>query len=570
MKLNAKLFMAGLLIVAVPLILGGCGDSSGTGATPTGVANMDVTDAPAMDYSHVYVTVTGIAFHTDTTASFSDYSSGRTSGWQVTRLTTPKTVDLAQLANGTMYAGTNGGTSLFSGMVLPVGTYRQIRIFLASTEDGLTASANALGLTYNNEVQLNGDGSHYPLRIPTADEGIRLIPEAPVVVTSGGSANLALDFNLNNDVVAVSPNGVKEFILKPQLGYFDLNSVGAVKGVVSFSNLSTSRFVIKAEQVKSGVNYRVVRRWTTVDRNSGAFTLYPLPIFNNATTATYDILLRGRNAETAIVKGVRIHKGSTPTGGAVDLGTIPIQPGSEFTAQLASAMHPTGAWLNFYQKLTGDPIPYEVRYRHLDPYTGTFHNAIELSTGPIHVATYTPGQALSFAPDATSQGIFSVVSNAGGYFGPGAELSGLTGAAGQIGVPITMAAANYPQVSSPATPAQITAIFDMSFFGRGLGHGMGMGTHITNYPNKGQIFVTHGGLIIDSVGTLSGDTMVGDAMYAGGGAGNPVVIANLPGGVSGTVYGLYALGWGNGVLAAGRDPGVNLKNGNTTSTIRMW
>src|SRR6185369_17130165 len=165
------------------------------------------------------------------------YSTAKNAGWHKIDLPAPKTVDLAKLANGVMYADGNGGASLFEGLVLPEGRYQQIRIFLATTEDDLTASAAALGLTYNNEVILNGDATHYPLRIPTADEGIRLIPEYPVVVTAGGNVKIALDFNLNNDVVEVSPNGTKEFIIKPRLGYFDMGSVGAVKGQVIFGNL---------------------------------------------------------------------------------------------------------------------------------------------------------------------------------------------------------------------------------------------------------------------------------------------------------------------------------------------
>ena len=328
--------------------------------------NLDVTDAPSTDFSHVYVTVTAVGFHLTDTAGFADYSSGIQNGWQVTRWAAPVTVDLAALTNGQVLADVTG-TPLFASITLTPGTYKQIRLFLASTEDALTPSATAAGLSYNNEVQLVGDTTdQYPLRVPCPVEGIRLIPEYPVVVTAGGSLNIVLDFNLNSDVVETNPNGSIEFVLKPRLGYFDMSSVGAATGTVVFSNLSTTRFVVKAEQ-NTGAAYRVVRRWTTVDKSSGVFNMYPLPVFGNATTASYDIVVRGLGVETAIVKGVTVHKGSTLASGAANLGTINMVAGGQFTAQLANPMHPSGAWIDFYQTISGDTVPYNIRDCHTRP-----------------------------------------------------------------------------------------------------------------------------------------------------------------------------------------------------------
>jgi hypothetical protein len=558
------LFFVGAAIVA------GCGQSPtagvGTGGTGSfsGIAALDVTDAPAIDYAHVYVTVTGVAFHTDATAAFSSYSSGKAAGWQIVTLPAPKTIDLAQLTNGTMYADLNGSSSLFSGMSLPVGSYQQIRIFLASSDDAYIGSVP--GIIYNNEVQQNGDPAHYPLRIPSSDEGIKVLPESPVVVTGGGSVSLALDFNLNDDVVKVSPGGATEFMLKPRLGYFDMGGVGSVQGTVSSPNLPASMIEVKAEQVKSGTNYRIVRRTTSVDSTTGRFTLYPLPVFGNATTATYDIVLRGRNVQTSIITGVKVHKGTTPASGATGLGTIAMQAGTEFTAQLGSAMHPTGAWFTFYQTIAGDPALYEVRYRHLDPYTGIFGLPIELSTGPIRVAHFSPGSSPVFTPDNTSAGTFSAVADATDLYVRGAVQSGISGSAGKTA---QISAAIAPQIESNASSGQIRCVFDMSLLGTGTGPGMGMGNKIGN-PTKGQVFVTLGGMIIDSLGDLTGDTTVNAAMQAGGGANNSIVMTNIPSNVAEAVYGIYVHGWGNGYAVAGRELGVDMRKGvNITSTINI-
>ena len=560
-----------IALAVTTLALSGCGGSTGTSSSTPSAANaqvkVNVTDAPAIDYSHVYITVTAVGFHLTDTAGFSDYSTGIRNGWQVTRLTAPVTVDLATLANGKVFADVNGNP-LFSGITLTPGTYKQIRLFLASTEDALAASATAAGLYYNNEVQLAGDTTdHYPLRVPCAEEGIRLVPESPVVVAAGGSLSIVLDFNLNSDVVETNPNGSIEYVLKPRLGYFDMSTVGAVTGTVAFSNLSTTRFVIKAEQVKNGAPYRVIRRWTTVDKTSGAFNLYPLPVFGNATTASYDIVVRGLGVETAIVKGVIVHKGSTLASGAANLGTINMVSGGQYTAQLAKPMHPSGAWIDFYQTISGDAVSYNIRDRHLDPYTGKFYNPIELSSSSLQVATYTPGQTLAFAPYTSNKGLFTVVASAGGYYGPG-KATTVTGTAGQTNVPITFDATyGMPQVGGGATAGQITTYFNMTYFGMGSGRGMGGGMMSTKYPTAGQLFVTHGGMIIDSMGTLTGDTTVKAAL---GNKNDSVVMTNLPSGVAGTTYGLYAMGWGNGVLAAGKLGGVSLENGSTSKTIQMF
>jgi hypothetical protein len=522
--------------LCVSLVLSACGGggSSATPITPSGTVSLDVTDAPSMDFAHVYVTIKGIAFHTLDTAG------SNAPGWHAVNLATPVTVDLAQLANGRMYTDI-AGSPLFNGMTLPARSYRQIRIFLAASEDPYVGSI--AGLIYNNEVQLPGDTNHYVLRIPTPHDGVRLIPESPVVVTAGGNVKLALDFNLNNDVVEVATNGVKEFILKPRLGYFDMNSVGAVTGTVSFGNLSTSRFVIKAEQVRSGANYRVVRRWTSIDRSTGRFNLYPLPVFGNATTASYDILLRGLKAQTAIVKNVKVHKGASLARGAVDLGAITIQPGTDFTAQISSPVHPSGSWVNFYQTIAGDPIPYEVRFRHLNPYTGLLWKPIDLSNSPIQVASFDNATATvgTFSADSTSQGRFSAVSDslfyARGTAAPVAD--GPSPVMFAPGAPTALPNAN--AITTTLTiPATLTGL------------------------TGGHLFITHGGMIIDSYDISS-------LILSRGGQIN---VPNLPGGtvaspLTGAHYGVTALGWGPGKLGFGTQLFIDLNAGNGTAAITM-
>jgi hypothetical protein len=159
------------------------------------------------------------------------------------------------------------------------------------------------------------------------------------------------------------------------------------------------------------------------------------------------------------------------------------------------------------------------------------------------------------------------VASAGGYYGPG-KATTVTGYDGQTKEPITFdAVKGMPQIVGSALPGQITTYFDMEYFGMGKGRGMGGGMMSTRHPTAGQLFVTHGGMILDSTGNLTGDPTVKTAL---GNASTPVVITNLPSGVPGTIYGLYAMGWGDGVLAAGKIGGVSLENGNASKTMKMF
>ena len=100
-----------------------------------------------------------------------------------------------------------------------------------------------------------------------------------------------------------------------------------------------------------------------------------------------------------------------------------------------------------------------------------------------------------------------------------------------------------------------------------MGAGMGGGKPATDTQMARQLFVTLGGMIMDSTGNLAGDTSVKTAL---GNKQDSVVISDLPSGVAGTIYGLYAMGWGDGVLAAGKLGGVSLETGDASKTMQMF
>jgi hypothetical protein len=526
-----ELFAVMSLLTLMSLFTGCSGGSTSPTAAAqpatAATASLNVTDAPTSDFEHVYVTVTQLAFHTDANAGFTNYSTSKAEGWQIYRLATPVTIDLTTLANGSMYSGT-GGNPLFNGLNIPQGSYNQIRIFLAPSEGAYVGSI--AGLTYNNEVVLPSGPTEYILRIPTAGEGIKVLPDSAITSDGVSNINLALDFNLSDDIVVTFPNGTREYIMKPRLSFFDMNSVGAVTGVIGFPNLSTSRFIVKAEYVPQGASYRVTRRLTTnLSKTNGTFNLYPIPVFGGYTTATYDILLRGLGVQTAVIKGVKVHKGTT-VGTGVNLGTIPMTAGSDYTVQLSSPMHPTGAWINFYQTIAGDPTPYEVRYVHLDPYTGLIPNPFPLSKSPFQVATFNGG-SVSFTQYTSNQGRFSAIAVADRYTnGLPTTVTPAIAANGLITVP--------PPTST--TWGSITATVST----------------MRNGQVKGYVLITEGGLIIDSC------DMTNIMLKNGGNA--PSI--SVPAGSSDDFYGVTALGWGSDFVTSDTQTHLDLTTAGTSLT----
>lgn len=535
-----KLISFGVALLVLSIFIGGCGSKE---TSDTGAVSVAITDAPGLDYDHVWITVKEVWFH-----KLADAGDPKDPDWLKFPLPTPQTIDLATLAYGNTQ-------NVWSGISLPVGTYRQIRVVLVSTESASLASLPA-GVSTNNQVDFKdstGATLHSPLRIPTPDEGIRIVPETPIVVTAAGNLKLALDFNVDHDVVKVKRGGTIEFILKPRLGYFDMNNAGAITGKLApssgtFDNYTGKNFVIKAEQPnRIDGTYRVVRRATTI-KPDGSFILYPLPVFDNATTARYDIVLRGRNVQTRIVTGVPVHRGTTATTGT-DLGptiTMDVDTFQEYTVGVN--VKPTGSWVNFYQTLASDSVPYEIRYRHVNPYdpNGNFFEPIQLSADPIYVGAYSGG-AITFSKATTVEG--------DGKFTAVAQAILYNRTTPQTVTSSSSSPVNFGTllVSSPWQGNIISGSLSVTM-------PLGVPSNMTN----GLMLATFGGMIVDSQN-------IGSIMMSGG----IYPQFTLPGGSSstplpGAFYGMYGIGWSSNQIAAGAVRGIDLRTGNATANIQMF
>jgi len=530
-----KYFISGISAVLLMFMLQACGSSGSTGSGDSkamGAVSVALTDGPG-DCDHVWITVSDIWFHKGDGAD-----PGQQGGWIKAPLAAPVTVDLLTLGNG-------NAQSIWDSIALPAGTYKQIRLVLVDTEDPLTASAqianNNATLKYNNEVVVNG--VECPLHVPDARHGIRLI--GAFNVTEGGTLKLAIDFDAGQDVVEFR-NG-QDYILKPRLAYFDLDNVGAIVGRISLSSgqsYTAPRFVIKAEQLNADGTYHMVKRYTTPDA-TGRFVLYPLSAM---TATTYDLVLRGLDYQTIILKGVPVSRGATPTSGATDLGTIAmtaaVSPDYSLDGTITS---PTGAWVSFYQTLQGaGEVPYEIRFRHFNPLNGTFP-AFRLSSDQIQVASYMTSTIMS-GLTATSpvggNGVFGAVAGALMY-APGVPQLVSSGT-------VTVAFSSLsPKV--PATACGISGVISRPSTTRAMS------------MDGGRVFAVHGGMIVDAI-PMSSQMMSGGS-YS---------LSNLPGGstanpLTGAFYGVEAIGWSSTTSArAIAMPGIaDLRTGDAAVDINL-
>ncbi len=534
MKRTGLFSLIGVLCLGLLTFLSACGGSSSGGGTAAqqGAVNLSLVDAPG-DFDHVYVTVRDVWFHK------SDVADPRASGWVKFPLTTPVTIDLLTLANGDMQ-------SLWEDIKLPEGTYKQIRIFLEPTYPSLT---NPLPSGhYFNEVVIQSTA--FPLYIPDADHGIKLV--GAFAVKTDATLKLAIDFDAGDDIVELH-NGT-DYVLKPRLKCFDLDHAGAIIGKLATGGTFTTapHFVIKAERLDSdGTHtYHVVRRWT-VPRADGSFILYPV---STLVTSTWDVVVRGLNYKTVIIKGVPLTNGSTPTTGATDLGTIQVSPVAATSQDYPVAgtiSAPTGAWVQFYQTLAGsNEYPYEIRFRHFNPLWGGFTQTFMLNNDQIQTGYYeTNGKISTLTLTTPVEGI-------GGYKAIASAILFDRSATVPVSSTTTTVEFNTPlTVSSPYLANSVTGTIVLN------------NPMMNNMMDRGLLFAVNGGMIVNSIDVSSSMKM-----------GGPYTITDLPGGTPaiplyGAFYGIDAVGWStsNPLLykAIAIPQIVDLRTGNDTTNMTM-
>jgi hypothetical protein len=337
---------AALALAAGGLLLAGC----------SGSTEVSLTGNTPAQFSHVWVTVSGVKFNTSATAGPDD------SGWTEFDFSTPTTIDLVA-------ANSSNLSALSDSLKVIPGTYSQIRLLPVDAYSPLSTSAQNAGAIYNFEadyVNSAGVTVQLPLEVLNPDKGIGIptglkVPIGSVTSalanagvgntstgvgstetglgtsttagtdlstgtttgttgvgvgvgstgttssTSTGPANqFAVYMNGTTDLVPFTYSSQAGILLSQHASAYDLSKSGGISGTLTLTNITTGTsglpaIGVSAEVLSADGSRYVVVSSTTVQAD-GTFTLFPLDASTNGTY--YDVVIHGPGIATIIIKSV--------------------------------------------------------------------------------------------------------------------------------------------------------------------------------------------------------------------------------------------------------------------------
>lgn len=489
-----------LLIAACGLV--GCSPKTSVSATG---------NVPSQ-YSHVYVSVQEIWFHTSATAGPDD------TAWIKFPLDTPVTVDLA--------AAPGALSPITSGLSVPVGNYAQIRLIPVDSGAAILASAQSLGAVYNSEVDYAGNTTPFPLELQNPDKGIGIATSIAVkstganILASPGSStttptttdsttssstaastpfSLAINVDGAKDLVpfvynAVSTasgltGGTSAVLLNPHMSAYDTSEVGAITGTVNVAALglttTTSSFAIQitAESLSTDGTRHVAVNSAPL-RSDGTFTLYPLAT-STTTQASYDLVIHGPAIATMIVKGVTVNAGDPTSTTPVSIGTLtPRAATSTFPVNLTTTSPlPAGALVGFYQTLPGTgEVPYLIEQQPIDPFGRAFtaDKALPRASPTLDYGTFSSsGSTVSMNTADPTEGASVYRVGASAPLFADSLLTTTVAPPSQISSTATLVTVPVPLPASGIVAAASVTV-----------------TPTTNLYNKGYLMISHDGAIV--------------------------------------------------------------------------
>ncbi len=315
-------------VILLLVFLAGCGGNNDTSipvpSNLTGTVRVSLSDpptceAPAGNFTNVWVTVTRVRVHVSNTAAAAD------SGWvDLTDLTdNPLQIDLLGTPDTSCVLATLGST-----VGLPAGNYQQIRIHLLSNSPAqgvATPATNNCG-TEGFNCAMFTDGSVTRIDLSSQDQTGIKIPKGRIA--GGGlsleaeqSSDINIDFNACASFVMgggpgpqQGPGGIR---FKPTLRAGEVSFTNSLQGRVVDSStsapLADATIFVYAEQPDDEEIDRVIMQ-TRADATLGTFLFCPLPEGN------YDIVVTAMDGA-----GVTHHPTVTfdvPLG--TNLGDIPV------------------------------------------------------------------------------------------------------------------------------------------------------------------------------------------------------------------------------------------------------
>jgi hypothetical protein len=360
--------------VAAASVVTACGGGGGSAGAEPGTLRLALTDAPACGLERVFITIAAIRVHASSTAEDSD------AGWTDLPLGPVHRIDLLTLTNGRLQE--LGATAL------PAGRYEQVRVILA---DNVAASSSIA-----NAVLPAGGSRELPLASPHGGPTTIRI-RAQLQVATGATADFVLDLDPCRSVARAGDAGYQ---LRPVVTIVPRLSSG-IDGTVAPS-LANATTTVSAQ--RDGGVVRSAR--------PDAQGRFRIPFLE---PGTYTLVIRADGRATGVVTGVTVGTDMTTVSSIASAIELPPSPVGEITGSVSveedtgTAAAPSTAFTDALvrarqQLASGESI--EVQSRPVDGLLGTYR--LQVPKAPLFRAAYGPPGPLSFTPDTTDEGRYSV------------------------------------------------------------------------------------------------------------------------------------------------------------------
>lgn len=349
--------LAGLLAAC-----GGGGDGGNATPSGSGTLRVQMTDAPACGFDHVYVTVDRIRVNANQNAADGD------KGWADIVPTVPQKIDLLSLTNGVL--ADLGQTAL------PAGQYQQVRLVLAKNQGDILA----------NSVVPAG-GSEQPLATPSASQSGYKI-NRPFTVQPNTLVDLVLDFNACKSIVQ---RGNGSYSLKPVVTATTMVVSGTISGSVGTAEAGAT---VYAEQ-----NGNVVKG--TVVNGSGQFVLTPLE--QSLTSGNYDVVIVQDGYASGIVRAIPVVAGDITT---IATPSQPIALPTSAMRNVDGVVTPASAQAEVRALQTINGLNYEISSVNANLDTGAYGMAVP-AAAPL-VGTYVGILPVVLTPENPAAGKYTV------------------------------------------------------------------------------------------------------------------------------------------------------------------
>lgn len=287
------------------LLFQGCGGGDGGGSASTGTLKLSITDKMSDDFKNVVISIREIRVVPAGRENAPDTDPGLP---LVVHFATPRVIDVMRLQFVQEALGD---------VVLPTGTYSQIRLILEPNPNGQ-------GQLPANYLVLKSDltNTPVPLTTPSAQQsGLKVL--GPIEIKPGIINAVMIDFDPNTAIVAqgngyynLKPTGIRLVRMSEMLTQY-----GSISGVVSatFKDWSSATVSVKRRGAINDIDPIAAGRIFS-NYTSGAWKA-PFAAFvpPSSSTVSYKTFITANGFRLYSSSAVGVMQGQT-----TDLGTIPL------------------------------------------------------------------------------------------------------------------------------------------------------------------------------------------------------------------------------------------------------